>query len=126
MGGRKMKKECWFKKAIRTKIAFLLLLIPLVYMSVLATFGLIATLLEKPCNREGIYEFFAGSSIFLMLFLPSISINSAIGSLVMQILALKKGESKFKNILMMPINAIYIVAGSILLSRILTGIFNGC
>ena len=121
-----MKKECWFKKAIRTKIAFLLLLIPLVYMSVLATFGLIATLLEKPCNREGIYEFFAGSSIFLMLFLPSISINSAIGSLVMQILALKKGESKFKNILMMPINAIYIVAGSILLSRILTGIFNGC
>lgn len=120
-----MEKVTRWKKELRTKIAFSLLIIPLAYLVLLATFSLIATFLEKPCDRDGIYVLFAGISIFLIFLLPLVIIDCSIGSFVMQILALRNGESKIKNILMMFVSVACSVGGFILLSHLWAGMFYG-
>ena len=106
-----------FKIGIKTKIAFLLLLSPLIYTVQLIMFSLITALLEQPCNKDGIYLVFAGISVFLSFFLPFCIIGTGCGSVVMQILALRNGESKIKNFLMMFISIIYLAAGFVLLNN---------
>lgn len=94
----------------KTKSAFLILLIHLVYIALFAVFMLIASLLEAPCNNDGIYVVFAGISIALLCFYPLAATGINIISIIFQVLALRGNESKVKNLIMMAVAILYEIA----------------
>ena len=98
------------KNVSKTKISFLILLLHFVYATLFAIFMLITGLLEKPCNRDGIYGVFAMISIALLCFFPFAATGINTTSIAFQILALRQNESKVKNIVMMAIAMSYEIA----------------
>ena len=93
-----------------TRTAFLILLLHFVYIVLLAFFGVMATLLEIPCNSSGIYEFFVTVEIAMILVYPLIATVINAASIIFQIIALRNNESKVKNIIMMIITVLYEIA----------------
>jgi hypothetical protein len=93
-----------------TKTAFLILLLHIVYIVLFAFFMLMATLLEIPCNRSGIYEFFITVVIAMIVGYPLIATLINTVSVVFQIGALRNNESKAKNIVMMIVTVLYEIA----------------
>lgn len=91
-----------------TKTAFLILLLHIAYIALMLFFFLIAGIFE---SFEFVYVPFLAFSI-LMLFPFMLPATTAINlsSLCFQILALLRGESKIKNILMMIFTALYEIA----------------
>ncbi|MBO5339307.1 MAG: hypothetical protein J6A96_06365 [Clostridia bacterium] len=101
------------KNVSKTKIAFLVLLLHLAYAALFANFMFITGLLEVPCNRDGIYVVFATISIALLCFFPFATTGINATSVAFQIFALRKNESKVKNIVMMAIAIFYEIAVTI-------------
>ena len=95
------------KNISKTKIAFFVLLLHFAYVVLFALFMLIASLLEFPCDRGGIYLVFAGISIIMLCIFPLVTTGINATSIVFQVLALRKNESKIKNIIMMAIAILY-------------------
>ncbi len=95
------------KNTGKTKIAFFVLLLHFAYVALCALFMLITTLLEFPCDRGGIYLVFSGISMILLCIFPLVTTGINATSMVFQILALHKNESKIKNIIMMAIAILY-------------------
>ena len=95
------------KNISKTKIAFFVLLLHFAYVVLVALFMLIASLLEFPCDRGGIYLVFSGISIIMLCIFPLVTTGINVTSLVWQIWALRKNESKIKNIIMMAIAILY-------------------
>ena len=89
------------KKKSMTKTAFIILLLHLAYIVCFAFSLLIATLLEVPCERSGIYEIFAVGAISMLISYPVAGTAINIFSVIFQIRAIRNNESKVKNIIMM-------------------------
>ena len=108
----------------KTKIAFLFLLLQLAYWIMLFCFGLCAALLEMPCDRGGIYTFFAIVSVMMIFVWPLYATEINIASLIFQIIALRRQESKIKNIIMMVVTVLYQIVTILLSIRIWDGALN--
>ena len=77
------------------------------YIVMFLIFGFVASALEFPCNRDGLYLIFADLSIVMLILHPFFATHVNICGIVFQIIALKNGESKVKNILMMVFTVLY-------------------
>ena len=67
----------------------------------------IASLLEFPCDRSGLYMIFAVPALFLLVLYPLATVAiSALGT-ALSAFALKKGESKVWNILIIVFLVLY-------------------
>jgi len=106
----KYRGEMNTKNISKTKIAFFVLLLHLVYAALFAVFMWIAGLLEVPCNWDGIYVVFSVISIALLCLYPFVATGINATSIVFQILALRNNESKIKNIAMLVTATLYEVA----------------
>ena len=93
-----------------TKISVLNLLAHVGYIALTALLFWIASLLEFPCNRDGLYTVFAIISIFMILFHPLFSYGFSIASIVSSAMALRKGERRGINILLIVLCALIILA----------------
>lgn len=102
------------KRFSKTRIAFFILLLHLLYAALFAVFMLIACLLEDPCNRGGIYIVFSVISIVLLCLYPLEATFINAGSVVFQVWALKENESRLQNVIMMVITVLYEIAVIIL------------
>ena len=98
------------KASNKTKKSFLILLLHIAYIVLFAVFMSISGWLEIPCYRGGIYLFFADTSIGLLLVLPFVTTLINTVSIIFQIIALRCGESKVKNVIMMAITILYEIA----------------
>ena len=94
----------------KTNTAFFALLLHPIYAALFAFFMWIASMLEVPCDRDGIYLVFAVISIALLCFYPIVTTGVNAISIVFQVLALIQKESKIKNIIMMVIAVLIEVA----------------
>lgn len=101
-----------------TKCAFLFLLLHAVYAALFALCVLIAGLLEVPCDRDGLYTVFAAALIAMLLFYPLAATFISVKSVFFQIKALRAGESKWKNILMMCIALVCLIPAAFLAIRL--------
>ncbi len=88
-------------KKSMTKIAFLILLLHLVYIVLFAFFLLMTELFSVYCHGSWIYEIFCISAVVLMLSYPVVGTATNIFSVIFQIRAIRNNESKVKNIIMM-------------------------
>ena len=95
------------KNISKTKTAFFTMLLHIAYIVLFAVFMSISGWLEIPCDRGGIYLFFAVTSIGLLLVLPFVTTVINTVSIIFQIMALRCGESKAKNVIMMAITILY-------------------
>ena len=67
----------------------------------------IASLLEFPCNRSGLYMIFAVPALLLLVLYPLATVAiSALGT-ALSAFALKRGESKVRNILIIVFLVLY-------------------
>lgn len=91
-GGIYMKKN-------HTKRALVSVLLPIAQLTVFFAFLLLAGLLEVPTDRGSVYTVFALLAVLLMFSLPAVAVVCDIIGAIHSILALKKGESRWKNAL---------------------------
>ena len=106
---------------LRTKssIAFLLLLIPIVYLLTTAFFGVLASILEQSMNRDGLYVLFAAIAIFLLLTAPLIVVICSIGSLAFQVMAYKSAGLRITTVLMTVASFVFIIVSLLLAQKLL-------
>jgi len=88
-------------KFSKTKGAFLFLLHPIAHALLFALFTTIATLLEQPCDRDGIYVVFSSIAIFFLMTFPLVTWECSMASMVFQVLAMIKKEHVIKNVIML-------------------------
>jgi len=94
------------------------------YVALFFIFAFVADILEFPCERDGAYLIFAGLWIVMWLLQPLFATVFNVIGMVFQISALREGESKVKNILMMVFAVIYEAASIWLFIRLLEGIMS--
>lgn len=112
------------KNRTHTKIAFISLLFPILYVAIFLIFGFLATITEFPTGRSGIYILFASIDIFLMMVFPAVQIGCSIVSIMYQIKALRNNESKVKNIVMMIVAILYFAAAIMFSHRLWLGMMS--
>ena len=93
-----------------TKISALNLLAHVCYVALTALFFGITSLLEVPFHRGGLYIVFFFISIPMILFHPLFSYGFSIASIVSSAMALRKGERRGINILLIVLCALIILA----------------
>lgn len=98
------------KKYSKTKYTLLLLLSHFAYIIVFIFFMFMASILEFPCNRDGIYMMFAVISIVLLCIYPIAATIINVMSIVFAALAIKSHESKLGNVILMIIAILYELA----------------
>lgn len=98
------------KRYVKTMISFLVTLSHLVYLAMLAAFDGMASLLETPCDREGIYTVFAIGFVILLFAYPLVATLINATSIGFSIQALCTKESKIINIVWMVFILLYEVA----------------
>ena len=112
------------KSSAKTKVAFWMFLANVAYIVMFLIFGFAATALEVPCNRDGAYLIFAYLWIVMWIFQPLFAtVCNAIG-VGFQISAMREGESKIKNILMMVFAVLYEAASIWLFIRFWQGVMS--
>ena len=113
-----------------TKIAFCILIFNIVYIAVSAFFAVLSSLLEIPCNRDGLYTFTFLIFIVLLILYPFVCASIHIASIIFNVFALRSGESKIKNITMLCASVIYTITVMVLLAQFWQGAmgvwFLGC
>jgi hypothetical protein len=113
-----------YNAVTKTKAAFWMFLANVAYIVMFLIFGFAATALEVPCNRDGAYLIFAYLWIVMWIFQPLFAtVYNAIG-VGFQISAMREGESKIKNILMMVFAVLYEAASIWLFIRFCQGVMS--
>lgn len=98
-----------------TGLALAAILAPLAHVLTGAVLMLIATVLEQPTDRGSLYTAFAALSLLFLFSFPFIAVQCDITAIVFSGLAMKKGGSKRKNILIL-IFAVSGIAASVYFS----------
>lgn len=98
------------KNKSKPQIAFLFLMIPVLFLVTTVLFGVLASILEQPLNRDGLYTVFATISILLMLTAPAVFTACSIISFVFQIMVYKSEGLRIRTFLMTVASLAYAVA----------------
>ena len=104
-----------------TKIAFCFLIFNIIYIAVSAFFAVLSSLLEIPCNNDGLYTFTFLIFIVLLILYPFVCASIHIASIIFNVFALRSGESKIKNITMLCASVIYTITVMVLLAQFWQG-----
>ena len=97
------------RKKSYTTVAFICLVIPVIYLILALLFLFLATVTEVPLAQSGVYIIFTLVSIMLLFSFPFVQILSSIVSIILQRKALRNNESKPKNTAMLVVSILYIL-----------------
>ena len=120
-GGVMEEKTLKQRSSNNTKIAFCILVFNIVYIAVSAFFAVLSSLLEIPCNNDGLYTFTFLIFIVLLILYPFVCASIHIASIIFNVFALRSGESKIKNITMLCASVIYTITVMVLLAQFWQG-----